>query len=109
MRFLDGYDLAILVDAVPRGGEPGTVYLIEPEVAAPGAAQEEMSAAPMFDGHTMDPVKVLRAVAALGGKLDRPLLVGCELSCAYAQRHCAGNCINFGSRGTSQSADKSCQ
>ena len=28
----DGYGLVVLVDATPRGGEPGTVYLIEPEV-----------------------------------------------------------------------------
>ena len=30
---LDGdYDAAILVDAAPRGEEPGTVYLIEPDI-----------------------------------------------------------------------------
>ena len=28
---LDPYDLVILVDACPRGGEPGTIYLIEPD------------------------------------------------------------------------------
>ncbi|MQA76737.1 MAG: hydrogenase maturation protease, partial [Solirubrobacterales bacterium] len=28
-QLLDGYDLLVLVDAVQRGGEPGTVYLIE--------------------------------------------------------------------------------
>ena len=28
---LDGYEAVILVDAVPRGGEPGQVYVIEPE------------------------------------------------------------------------------
>ena len=27
---LDGYDAVILVDAVHRGGPPGTLYLIEP-------------------------------------------------------------------------------
>ncbi|HMF16031.1 MAG TPA: hydrogenase maturation protease, partial [Gemmataceae bacterium] len=27
----EGWDLMILVDAVRRGGKPGTVYLIEPE------------------------------------------------------------------------------
>ena len=29
---MDGFDLAILVDAVPRGGAPGTLYTIEPEL-----------------------------------------------------------------------------
>jgi len=26
---MDGYDTVILIDAVPRGGEPGTVYTLE--------------------------------------------------------------------------------
>ena len=30
-ELLDGYDTAILVDAAPRGGQPGTLYVIEPE------------------------------------------------------------------------------
>jgi hypothetical protein len=29
---LDGYDLAILVDAAGRGGDPGTLYVLEPEL-----------------------------------------------------------------------------
>ena len=28
---LDGYGAAILVDAIPRGQRPGTLYVIEPE------------------------------------------------------------------------------
>jgi hydrogenase maturation protease len=28
---LDGYRAAVLVDAVQRGGQPGTVYVVEPE------------------------------------------------------------------------------
>ncbi len=30
----DGYDRAILIDATPRGGTPGTVYVLEPELPA---------------------------------------------------------------------------
>lgn len=30
---LDDYDTLVLVDAVPRGGSPGTVYLIEPDLS----------------------------------------------------------------------------
>ena len=33
-EMLAGYDRAIIVDAVPRGGEPGTLYVIEPELGA---------------------------------------------------------------------------
>jgi len=72
---LDGYDAVILVDAVPRGGRPGTLYLIEPEVRRPPEAE---GAGLLVEGHDMDPVKVLRLAALMGGRVDRLLLVGCE-------------------------------
>jgi hydrogenase maturation protease len=34
-----GYETAILVDAAPRGEEPGTVYVIEPDLSSPVAAE----------------------------------------------------------------------
>ena len=63
------YDVAILVDAVPRGGAPGTVYLIEAEL-------EEIE--PTLDTHGMDPVKVLSLARELGGVPERVIVVGCE-------------------------------
>src|SRR5689334_8572384 len=62
---LDGYDAAILVDAAPRGGPPGSLYVIEPSEGGP-AGQDEVGAGTLIEGHGMDPVKVLRLVAALG-------------------------------------------
>lgn len=76
---LDEYDTLILVDAVPRGRPPGTVYLIEPEWA--GVSPEQGMAAGMagMDAHSMDPVKVLAfAKGALGAKAIPTLLVGCQ-------------------------------
>jgi hydrogenase maturation protease len=72
---MDGYELAILVDAAPRGGAPGTLYTIEPKLPvraepAPGA----------FEGHSLTPDNVLTLVRALGGSLPRVLVVGCEPS-----------------------------
>ncbi len=72
---LDGYDATILVDATPRGGEPGTLYVIEPD---PGEANRPEDADLLIQTHGMDPVKVLRLAAALGGRTMRMLLVGCE-------------------------------
>ena len=72
---MDNWDLAILVDAVPRGGQPGTIYVIEPEL--PGA---DIPQAPALDAHTMNPVAVLQMVAMLGGEVKRILVVGCEPS-----------------------------
>ena len=32
LALLEGYDLTIFVDAVSRGGAPGTLYMIEPDL-----------------------------------------------------------------------------
>ncbi len=71
-QLLDGYDLVVLVDASPRGGEPGSVYVIEPTVDAGGAQ------AAMVDAHDMGPGAVLALLEALGGTPGRVLVVGCE-------------------------------
>jgi hydrogenase maturation protease len=66
----EDYEAVVFVDAVPRGEEPGTVYLIEPEIEEDG----EVS----LDTHGMDPVKVIKLSHALGAKPTRTLVVGCE-------------------------------
>ena len=52
------YDAAILVDAVSRGGEPGTLYTIEAEADDDGAMQAA-------DAHNLSP----ELLVALGGAL----------------------------------------
>ncbi|WP_073945891.1 hydrogenase maturation protease [Streptomyces kebangsaanensis] len=72
-ELLDGYDTAVLVDAAPRGHEPGTLSLIEPEPPDPTGA-----AAPP-EAHGMDPARVLALAAHLGdGPLPRVLVLACE-------------------------------
>jgi hydrogenase maturation protease len=72
---LDAPYIVILIDAAPRGGRPGTVYVIEPDLAQLATADPgEM----LLDAHTMNPVKVLRMVQGLGGELKGITLVGCE-------------------------------
>ena len=73
---MDGYDVVILVDAVPRGGLPGTLYTIEPDLseldrAAPGTAVEP---------HAMNPLNVLRTAKSMGARFRKILLIGCEPS-----------------------------
>jgi hydrogenase maturation protease len=77
---LEDWDMVILVDAAPRGHDPGTLYVIEPapDAAADPQSETPMQALPLIDAHGMDPMKVLRAVAAMGGNLKRLLVVGCE-------------------------------
>lgn len=69
---LDPYEAVILVDAMPRGGAPGTLYVLEPDVntSAPVDAMIEM--------HNLDPVKVIRTAQSMGAFLQRMLVVGCE-------------------------------
>jgi hydrogenase maturation protease len=76
-ELLDGYDLTILVDATPRGGEPGSLYVIEPDPAAQ-AAVAPAGAGVAMDAHGMEPETVLALVGTLGGTLGRVLVVGCE-------------------------------
>ncbi len=63
------YDVAILVDAAPRGEVPGTVVALD-------AAQ--LVALPAVDTHGMDPVKVLALAQALGPMPRKLLVVVCE-------------------------------
>ncbi len=65
----EDYDAAVLVDAVPRGEAPGTLFVIEPELEG---------AEPTLDAHGMDPVGVLALAAQLGEVPERVLVVGCQ-------------------------------
>ena len=66
---LEDYEAVVFVDAVPRGGEPGTVYLIEPDIDPNTAGIET---------HGMDPVKVLSFYLVLGAREPKTFVVGCE-------------------------------
>lgn len=72
--FLDGYDLTILIDAAPRGGVPGTLYLIEPDV---NGLVENVGEA-CVNSHSLDPARVLVLAKSMGADFKRVLLVGCE-------------------------------
>jgi hydrogenase maturation protease len=67
---LDGWDAAILVDAAPRGGTPGTLYVLEPEV--------EDDLPPSIETHGMDPRKVLALVREMGCTPPLLRVVACE-------------------------------
>src|SRR5271155_3927321 len=67
---LDPWDGVIIVDALPRGEAPGTLYVIEPDRS--GAAEADINP------HGMDPVRVLNLAASMGTISARVLVVGCE-------------------------------
>ncbi len=70
-ELLEDYDLAILIDAMPLGAEPGTVRLVEPD---PEPANLDVPP----DAHRMDPQAVFHYLASLGGTSARILIVGCQ-------------------------------
>jgi hydrogenase maturation protease len=72
---MDGYDLTVLVDATPRGGPPGTLYTIEPDLSELDNGGEPEAT---VETHGMNPLNVLRLVKSMGGRVGRVLLVGCE-------------------------------
>jgi hydrogenase maturation protease len=76
----EGYESTILVDATPRGGEPGTVYVMELDTGAPSgaAAPEAARGIPQLDAHGMQPDVVFGMLNLLGADAGRVLLVGCE-------------------------------
>jgi hydrogenase maturation protease len=75
---LDGYDAAILVDAAARGGDPGTLYVIEPEPESESENAEGGHEPALLEAHGMNPMRVLEMAQALGGRPPRVRVVGCE-------------------------------
>ncbi len=77
-ELLNGYAAMILIDATPRGGVPGTVYVIEPDLDSGAPVASTGIQSPAIDAHGLDPATVFAMVKALGGDLGRVLIVGCE-------------------------------
>lgn len=67
---LRDYETVVLVDAVPRGGAPGTLYVIDAATDPGGPVGVQT--------HGMDPARVLAFARALGPLPDRVLVLGCE-------------------------------
>lgn len=68
-ELLEPFELCIVADCMPRGGTPGTLYVVEPELDDAGG---------LADAHGMDLRVVSCAVRELGGILPRMVIVGCE-------------------------------
>ena len=71
---MEGYETTILVDAYPGEGEPGTLFVIEPELKDLNSAESQPG---LIEPHAMNPISVLRMASNMGGQLKRILVVGC--------------------------------
>lgn len=70
---VDDCRAAILVDALARGEAPGTLYVLEPDLAD----LEALSPASL-EAHALHPAEVLRLASLYGDLPERILVVGCE-------------------------------
>jgi hydrogenase maturation protease len=68
-ELLEGYERALVIDLVPRGGAPGTLYVIEPGGDLPPGTP---------DPHGMDLSHVFAFASAIGGEIPPVTIVGCE-------------------------------
>lgn len=72
---LDPWEGVVIVDALSRGGAPGTLYTIEPDLGSP---KDEPPAQTMINPHGMDPMRVLQLAFSMGTVRARVVVVGCE-------------------------------
>jgi len=70
-----GYDALVILDVSRQGGEPGTLYVMEPdEDSVQGAIEDGETINP----HGIDPQTVLRFVKSVGAWPGRVVVIACE-------------------------------
>src|SRR6266849_10741560 len=77
-ELLDGYDVLLIVDAVDRGGAPGTIYLLEPQVPDLATWPFEQRQDFLADMHMTTPSRALILARALGVLPSSVYLLGCQ-------------------------------
>jgi hydrogenase maturation protease len=75
---MDGYDALIIVDAVERGAQPGTVFVLVPQVPDPATPTFDEWLAQLSDMHLAEPSRILRIARAAGVLPGHVLVVGCQ-------------------------------
>jgi hydrogenase maturation protease len=70
-----GYDALVIVDVSRQGGEPGTLYVMEPDEQS---VDGNIADGEAINPHGMDPKTVLRFVKSIGAWPGRVVVVACE-------------------------------
>jgi len=70
-----GFDALVILDVSKQGGEPGTLYVMEPDEASVPSAIEDGD---VINPHAMDPQTVLRFVKSVGAWPGRVVVIACE-------------------------------
>lgn len=74
MALADGYQTVIMIDATSRGQQPGTLYVIEPDVAE----LDQNVSVDAGNSHSVDPMQAIQMALRFADNLPELLLVGCE-------------------------------
>jgi hydrogenase maturation protease len=70
-----GYDALVIIDVSRQGGDPGTLYVIEPDESSVQGAIDDGE---LINPHGMDPQTVLRFVKSTGAWPARVIVIACE-------------------------------
>ncbi len=70
-----GYDALVILDVSEQGGEPGTLYVMEPDE---DEVQGGIEDGEVINPHGMDPQTVLRFVKSIGAWPGRVVVIACE-------------------------------
>ena len=70
-----GYDGLVILDLSKQGGEPGTLYVMEPDEESVQGGIEDGE---VINPHGMDPQTVLRFVKSIGAWPGRVVVIACE-------------------------------
>jgi hydrogenase maturation protease len=70
-----GYDALVILDVSRQGGDPGTLYVMEPDEAE---VQGSIEDGDVINPHAMDPQTVLRFVKSVGAWPGKVVVIACE-------------------------------
>jgi len=80
-ELMDGYGALIIIDAIERGAQPGTLFVVEPLPPAPEGLNGFDVHQSLVDAHYADPSKALLLARALNVCPPKVFIVGCQPEC----------------------------
>lgn len=83
-ELMRGYDLLVLFDACERGAEPGTLYVLAPEVPEAEAMSEAQRRDFFADVHYATPMRALALARAVGALPPLVRVVACQIADAQS-------------------------
>jgi hydrogenase maturation protease len=75
---MDGYEGLVIVDAVERGAQPGTVFVLDPQVADIATPSFDEWRAQLAELHLAEPARILRIARAAGVLPAQVVVIGCQ-------------------------------